>query len=304
MFLLNGKKRKDVTINKVEVSGLAFEGKRAVVVGGTGGLGRAIALQLVTHGAEVTVIGRSFRDTDSQLKFIRADLSTLQSAKEVAEKIDAKDLDLLIFTTGIFSSVKRKVNSEGVELDMAVSYLSRFVIMKSLEKKLSTGSQSKPKVFIMGFPGMSVKASVNDLNTEKSYNAGTAHYNTIIGNESLVHHYAESSEFSCFGLNPGLIKSEIRTGLTGKGSLLTRFIEFMISVLYPDAHEYAKSLLPLFLSEDLDKHSGLMFNRNVEVIQTSKQFKDPQYVSKVIGASEAIVKRALGEEKSPMESIL
>ena len=295
MFLLNGKKRNDIKWQKAKVTEQDFNGKHAVIVGGTNGLGRAIALQMLKHGAKVTVVGRTFRDEGSGLDFIQADLSTLQNAKTAAEKINPVDLDYLILTTGIFSSVTRKANSEGVELDLAVSYLSRYVIMDHLAQQITKSSSGKSRVFIMGFPGMNVKANIDDFNSEKKYNAGTAHYNTIIGNEALVHHYADAPNFNCYGLNPGLIKSDIRTGLTGKGSILTNFIEFILSVIYPDADTYAKSLLGVIQSEDLENRTGLMINRNMDIIHTSKQFKDPSFVQKVIQASKKIVDKVLVE---------
>jgi len=39
----------------------ACEGKSVVVVGGTSGVGRALALQLAKKGAKVTVVGRTFK---------------------------------------------------------------------------------------------------------------------------------------------------------------------------------------------------------------------------------------------------
>ena len=39
----------------------SLAGKRAVVVGGTSGIGRGIALRMAVEGADVTVVGRSDR---------------------------------------------------------------------------------------------------------------------------------------------------------------------------------------------------------------------------------------------------
>lgn len=44
----------------------------------------------------------------------------------------AERLDLVIFTTGIFAARKRQETTEGIERDMAISYLSRLVIVREI----------------------------------------------------------------------------------------------------------------------------------------------------------------------------
>src|SRR3954468_19621434 len=56
---------------RVDVSSLDLKGMKAAVVGGTGGLGRAIARVLASRGAAVTVVGQTFRDAGVQgIEFI------------------------------------------------------------------------------------------------------------------------------------------------------------------------------------------------------------------------------------------
>ena len=54
---------------------LDLSSKRLAAFGGTNGLGRAIAAQALTRGADVTVVGRTFRDDPAaRLTFVAADL--------------------------------------------------------------------------------------------------------------------------------------------------------------------------------------------------------------------------------------
>jgi len=102
-------------------------------IGGTNGLGRALAHRFAAHGAEVIVVGRSFRDKGVELlSFIPADLSEMKQAKRVAEELPAETLDMLFFSNGVGPVGKRVESSEGIERDVAVSYLSRFVISRGV----------------------------------------------------------------------------------------------------------------------------------------------------------------------------
>ena len=162
-----------------------LKGKNVAVIGGTSGLGRAIALKAAEDGATVTVVGRSFEDDPDKIKFIKADLSSMKEAKRIGETIDPL-VDVVVFTTGIFAKAERVETEEGIELDMAVSYLSRVVILKFLVPRLT---KNQSRVFIMGFPGGALDPiNVEDLNSEKSYKGGPdwVHFNTVAGNEALV----------------------------------------------------------------------------------------------------------------------
>lgn len=66
---------------------------RVAVVGGTGGLGRALARWLAARGAVVTVVGRTFRDADvPRVSFVKADLSLMSEARRVVGPLAAEAL--------------------------------------------------------------------------------------------------------------------------------------------------------------------------------------------------------------------
>lgn len=106
------------------IDSLNLASLNVTIVGGTGGLGRAIALVLASKGAQVTVIGRTFRDSEvKNINFIEADMSSIKVSREVAERLPADNINILLFTTGIFASKTKQVTPEGLERDLAVSYL-------------------------------------------------------------------------------------------------------------------------------------------------------------------------------------
>jgi NAD(P)-dependent dehydrogenase (short-subunit alcohol dehydrogenase family) len=127
-----------------------------VIVGGTGGIGKAIANAAVNKGANVTVVGRIFRENPltSKIKFIQADLSCMRTALAIAKQLDIEKLETIIFTQGIFAGKEHKVTEEGIELDMAISHLSRFVMLRHLAIRFENKKlEKKPRIFVMGFPG-------------------------------------------------------------------------------------------------------------------------------------------------------
>ena len=63
-------------------------GKEIAIVGGTNGIGRALARKFAAHGARVIVVGRTFRDQGvERLRFIPANLSEMKQAQRVAEDL-------------------------------------------------------------------------------------------------------------------------------------------------------------------------------------------------------------------------
>ena len=290
------KKDKSLKWHRVEPSSLDLKGLRAAVVGGTGGLGRSLSRFMSSRDASVVVVGQTFRDSDVPgIEFIKADLSLMREAKRVGEALPAEALDLVVFTTGIFAAPQRQETSEGIERDMAISYLSRLVILREIAPRLGRDGRDarrKPRVFIMGYPGTGQTGTL-DLNAEQSYSAFRVHMNTVAGNEMLVLDAARRyPHVAVFGLNPGLIKTNIRDNYLGGGTLKSRFTEWLISLFNPDADTYAERLTPLLVSPDLESHSGAMFNQKGFAVLPSPGLMDPSRVSEFIAASEALVSRA------------
>jgi NAD(P)-dependent dehydrogenase (short-subunit alcohol dehydrogenase family) len=79
-----GKTNSSIQYARIAASSIDLAGKRVAVVGGTDGLGRAIARLAAARGADVIVVGRTFRDEGvPRISFIKADLSLTSAAKKV-----------------------------------------------------------------------------------------------------------------------------------------------------------------------------------------------------------------------------
>lgn len=272
------------------------DGWRIAIVGGTGGIGRALARFLASKGARVTVVGQTFRDAGVPgLDFLKADLSLMSEARRVARELPAEELDAVILTTGIFAPPKREVTAEGIEKDLAVSFLSRVAVVRALADRLGTGragATRRPRIFVMGFPGTGEAGTADDLNSEKSYEQMAAHMNTVAGNEALVLQAAkEYPRLGVYGLNPGLIKTDIRANaLGGRGSLKFKIVEGLIGLMTISVEKYAARLAPILLAPELEGHTGVHFNQKGSAIKPSEVMTG-SHVERLMAAADTLLAR-------------
>ncbi|ROL68767.1 oxidoreductase [Pseudomonas chlororaphis] len=269
---------------------------KVAVIGGTGGIGRAFSRLLASRGASVVVVGQKFRDINvPRIEFIAADLSLLSEAKRISSLLSAETLDLLIFTAGIFAGPRREETAEGIERDLAVSYLSRFVILREIASHLGTNrsaGRTKSRVIVVAYPGSGKIGNPDDFNSKISYKPIPAHMNTVAGNEALVLDAVKRYPNLTFvGLNPGLIKSNIRSNMLGAGSLKLRLMEWIIGLISQSADTYAERLTPLLISTDIEVRSGAMFDKKGQAIQPSPGMTE-LHMNKLLSVSEALVASA------------
>jgi NAD(P)-dependent dehydrogenase (short-subunit alcohol dehydrogenase family) len=291
------------TISKLSASSLesALGSRRLLVVGGTAGLGKAASVAALKRGAQVTVVGR--RAPDAALggaKFVKKDLSLLKNAVQLAEEVNLEEVDTILLTTGIISAPQRQVSPEGLELDLAISYLSRYAFMRTVLSKEFGKNRAdksvKPRVFVMGFPGSNQEATLDDFNSEKKYGVLSAHSNTVVGNEALVSHLntAFQGRVNVYGVNPGIVKTEIRDNLLGKGSWTSSVIETVIGWVTPTPEQYAEdTLIHLLVSPELENRSGALLSPKRALMQPSKFLTVPSNFSKIMSESERLTEFAL-----------
>lgn len=275
-----------------------------VVVGGTGGLGRAVTHQLASAGAQVTVIGQTFRDENTaNVSFVKGDLSSMVKARELAENLDVSNVDIVLLTAGIFAGPKREETAEGLEKDLAVSFLNRKVIIDAIAPKLRSSQNTfgfTPRIFNMAYPGNDQLGNIDDLNSEKGYGTMKAHMTTVAGNEALIYDsVAKYPGVHFYGLNPGIVKTNIRNNLLGEGSWKSGLLETIVGWFTRTPEQYASTIAPLLIAPELELQNGGSFNNNGKLLLRSKGMTN-EYASKFIRASEDLLDRKGLAKKSSL----
>lgn len=115
--------------SKLDLSG-EFMGRRALVTGGTRGIGAAIAQRLLDGGAQVVVAARSRSDaTPAAATLVCGDLTTNEGAKKIAaEALQALGgLDILVNNAGgsrAFQGGSETIPDEEWQRDLALNLLA------------------------------------------------------------------------------------------------------------------------------------------------------------------------------------
>ena len=121
--------------------GLQLTGKTAVVVGGTSGIGRGIAVRLAKADVAVTIVGRNAERAEAVLaemnkltpsdsvkhSFLPCDAQLLSTVFKCCKQHsqEKESLDYLVLTQGIATVQGRTETSEGIDQKLSLHYFSR-----------------------------------------------------------------------------------------------------------------------------------------------------------------------------------
>lgn len=110
---------------------------KALITGGTSGLGSGVARQLAEYGWDVTIVGRNAtrgQEIASEIagQFIQVDVSLMSNVQKLADQIEAP-LDALVLSAGsLLMRSELPLTSEGIEITFATNYLSKFALVQLL----------------------------------------------------------------------------------------------------------------------------------------------------------------------------
>ena len=206
-----------------------LDGRIAVVTGGAGGIGRAVAAGLARQGAAVVVVARSqaralaamadirTRVPAAELEPLACDLSLQSSIREaMAELVSRHDrVDVLVNTAGVFRK-ERHETAEGLELTFATNVMSYFLVTGLLLDALKKGATAAMPSRIVNIASRygNVRLPFDDLQTATGkYSFLRSTPPTMLARVLLTQEFAErlrGTGVVANAVHPGLVRS---TGL-------------------------------------------------------------------------------------------
>ena len=120
-----------------------LDGKRVVISGSTGGLGRELCFYLASLGAELVLLDRNEkksnaladelrrRNPDLKVSHLTADMSDIESVYEATDTLSKMEIDYLILNAGAYSIPRRTCNT-GYDNVYQINFISPYYIARKL----------------------------------------------------------------------------------------------------------------------------------------------------------------------------
>ena len=136
------------------IKGVSLSGKRAIVTGGTSGIGTETARVLARAGAEVTIavrnetigqeVAREIRESagNSKVTAAQLDLADLKSVRAFAEWWQGP-LHILVNNAGIMALPELQRTPEGWEMQFATNFLGHFALATELHGALAAANGAR-----------------------------------------------------------------------------------------------------------------------------------------------------------------
>ena len=184
---LNHMSSLSAAVARNSLNAAAFAGKRAVVVGGTSGIGHGIALRLAQANMKVTILGRDaargaqivqqMRDAGgSDHEFIACDCFSLANVRKCGQEILSKSdsLSMLVLTQGMATIQGFTATPEGLDQKLTLHYFSRMAFIESLLPALrNSGDARVLSVLSAGIHG-AYEGYNSDFTLERTYSIKNA----------------------------------------------------------------------------------------------------------------------------------
>ncbi len=195
----------------------SMAGKRVVITGATGGIGKAAAEGMGRLGAEVVLVGRSPDKLDRAAADVAraggvpvtevADLSLMAEVSALAGRLSSRfaHIDVLVNNVGILHP-ERQVTPEGVEATFATNLLGQYILTNHLAPTLAAAPHPARIVTVSSGGMYTARLSVSDLQTERSYKGSVAYARTKRAQVALTEMWAErfaSSGIVAHSMHPG-----------------------------------------------------------------------------------------------------
>ncbi len=249
----------------------SLKDKIYLITGANSGTGYEAAKILLSKGAKVVMLNRNPKKSadaiaalkqelgnQADVSFIRMDLaeqaSVHQAAKEVLETVPR--IDALICNAAIAQVPTQQFTVDGFESQFGVNHYGHFTLQGLLFPLLE---KSKGRIVVVGSMGynMGIKTiQFDDLHWDKNYHANNVYSQSKLAQIMSVYELqdrlkeAGKSDVKVYACHPGASRTSL---ISTSGSLLMRFIFFLMTPLTQSAEKGAYPQLMCATEEDLDQ---------------------------------------------------
>lgn len=243
------------------------------------GIGKATASALARMGATIIIVGRNeenlktvqreiqFKTGNQSVDFLFADLSSQKAVRNLSQTFKDKyqQLHVLINNAGL-TLTKRHVTEDGLEMTLAVNYLSRFLLTNLL---LDVLRRSAPARIINVAGAYHAKGEIyfDNINLEHEYSSLKANNQTKLADVLFTYKLArqlEGSDVTVNCLHPGAV----RTGSIYKDKDIPLYMKIMYKLFSPffkSSEKGSETSVYLASSHDVEGITGKYFvNKKVK----------------------------------------
>ncbi|KAM0354967.1 hypothetical protein ACHAPU_000811 [Fusarium lateritium] len=195
---------------------------KSLVVGGTGGIGYAIACRIASASPSSTVIisGRNEPKNvpHSNVQFRALDASSMRSIKKYTDELKASQdrFGTLVLTQGILTTAGRTETPEGIDRKMALHYYGRQLLIRELLPSLT--DDAKVLIVLDGTRGGPDQLKWDDLDLKSNFSISNAAAHCISMTDAMIQSYAteqklEGKQRFFIHALPGVVNTNITQSL-------------------------------------------------------------------------------------------
>lgn len=273
-----------------------LHGKRALVVGGTRGIGRGTAIVLAKAGASVSVVGRNTTTILSTLQewgqnhkgvmeAFSADLSTVEGSEQLIKQLQRSKygkFNFVFFTVGCWPDYTSSLTGDGIEKVVALDLLAHHVVLKGLY----ANNLLEPRARVMNtiastqaFPFITKQMVIERLTGPPGALPFTLMSIAVAGDAWLHAAAKRMPELTFVGMFPGIVSTSVI------GSTFPQWmVPILQSALWPVAISEERSGLShvvVLCSSHVSFKSVSFFNHLLEGRKTHHLASDPHLSEQV-----------------------
>jgi NAD(P)-dependent dehydrogenase (short-subunit alcohol dehydrogenase family) len=255
--------------------------QRALVTGGTDGIGKEIARGLAARGCELVVVGsnaekgeRAVRELrhgaqNPDVTFLRADLALMRDTRVLADRVRKQwpALDYLVLNAGVVPG-KRELTDERIERTFAINYLSRFVLTRQLLPSLAAGGDPDraARIVIVSGAALGGRVHFDDVNLTTGFGTLRAVLQFCRANDLFTAELARRLSTRSAGGSPTVTCLKVGVVKTNIRQRFPAWMKVMVPLLFDPllgqtTQEAAEAGMRLLLAEELEGVTGTRFSK-------------------------------------------